>query len=104
MATELIINPDTGVVEKRTIVTGSVSKAGYLRIRYKGKIEYVHRIVWEHFNGPITKGMHIDHINGIKSDNRLVNLRMVTPYENVQNRDRLKREKRKSPDLVSQGF
>ena len=96
MSVELIINPDTGTVEKRTVVTGSVSKAGYLRIRYRGKVEYVHRIMWEAFNGPIPKGMHIDHINGIKSDNRLVNLRLVTPLENIQNRDRLKREKRKT--------
>lgn len=96
MTIEIFINPEAGVVEKRTIVTGAESKAGYLRIRYKGKIEYVHRLIWEHVNGPIPKGMHIDHINGVKSDNRLVNLRMVTPLENMQNRDRLQREKRKT--------
>jgi hypothetical protein len=96
MTVELIINPEAGLVEKRTIVTGAVSKAGYMRIRINGKVDYVHRVIWEHCNGPIPKGMHIDHINGIKSDNRIVNLRMVTPLENVQNRDRLQREKRKT--------
>lgn len=99
MTSELIINPDTGVIEKRTVVTGTLSKAGYLRIRYNGKVEYVHRLMWQHFNGPIPSGMHIDHINGNKSDNRLENLRLVTPFENVQNRDRLRREKRKALTL-----
>ena len=86
MASELIINPESGVLEKRTVIQGSVSKAGYMRIRYNGKIEYVHRLIWEHVNGPIPKGMHIDHINGNKSDNRIINLRLVTPSENAQNR------------------
>lgn len=46
----------------------------------------VHRAVWEAFNGAIAPGLEIDHINGIRTDNRLVNLRAVTKTENGQNR------------------
>ena len=45
----------------------------------------VHRIVWETFNGTIPAGMEIDHINAIRDDNRLDNLRVVTSKENHAN-------------------
>ena len=46
---------------------------------------YVHRLVWEAFNSPIPDGYEIDHINTIRYDNRLVNLRLVTSKENSNN-------------------
>lgn len=45
-----------------------------------------HRIIWEMVNGPIPKGLHIDHINGVKSDNRITNLRLATPSQNAINK------------------
>lgn len=42
-----------------------------------------HRVVWEAFNGPIPSGMVINHKNGVKDDNRLQNLEVVTPGENT---------------------
>lgn len=51
----------------------------------KRKMFSVHRIVWEAFNGEIPNDLQIDHINGVRDDNRLVNLRVVTPKENVNN-------------------
>lgn len=44
-----------------------------------------HRVIWFYFNGEIPKGMQIDHISGDKSDNRLENLRCVSPFENTHN-------------------
>ena len=41
-----------------------------------------HRFIWECFNGLIPDGKEIDHINNIKSDNRLSNLQLLTPKEN----------------------
>jgi hypothetical protein len=43
----------------------------------------VHRLVCEAFNGP-SLGRHVDHVNGIKADNRPENLDWVTPSENMR--------------------
>jgi hypothetical protein len=88
MNSVVTIDPETGVIEKRTVMTTTVSKSGYVRVKYNGKTCSVHRLVWEHVHGPIPDGMHIDHINGVKSDNRIANLRLVTPSQNAQNRPR----------------
>ena len=44
-----------------------------------------HRVIWYFFNGDIPEGMQIDHWNGNKTDNRLDNLRCLTPYDNTHN-------------------
>ena len=59
---------------------------GYLHLNLSknGKVKRfrVHRLVWEAFNGPIPEDMQVNHINEDKSDNRLVNLNLMTPKEN----------------------
>ena len=65
--------------------TMSDNGCGYLRVRTKLGLKMVHRIIWETFNGEIPDGYEIDHINTIKTDNRLDNLRLVTPKENKNN-------------------
>lgn len=45
----------------------------------------VHVLVMEAFVGRKKEGMEIDHINTDRSDNRLSNLRYVTPKENSNN-------------------
>lgn len=47
---------------------------------------YVHRFVWETFNGKIPFGMEINHINEDKTDNRLENLECITQTENIRKR------------------
>lgn len=62
---------------------------GYIQVALykngKGKGLLVHRIEWEAFHCPIPDGMQIDHINTIRDDNRLSNLRVVTSKENSNN-------------------
>ena len=43
----------------------------------------IHRLVWESFNGPIPDGYEVNHQNEDKSDNRLVNLSIVSHKSNI---------------------
>ena len=45
-----------------------------------------HRVVWEMHFGKIPEGMQIDHVNGVRDDNRIENLRLVTCSQNNKNR------------------
>lgn len=49
------------------------------------KIYSAHRIIWTMFYGTAPTNQ-IDHINGIRSDNRISNLRVVSSKENSKNR------------------
>ncbi|EAO7510846.1 HNH endonuclease [Salmonella enterica] len=69
-----------------SVVSYTSKQSGYVQVRLNGRLTMVHRIVWEMHFGPIPSGMEIDHINRIKNDNRLQNLRLVTPSDNCKNR------------------
>lgn len=60
---------------------------GYRQARFCrngiGVLRLVHRLVVEAFIGPIPKGKEVNHKNGVKTDNRLCNLEVVTPKENI---------------------
>lgn len=79
-------NDDGTLLNLRTNrIAGGLTKEGYVRIRLNG-VEYrAHRIVWELHNGKIPKGMLIDHINRVKTDNRIENLRLATQSQNLSN-------------------
>jgi hypothetical protein len=42
--------------------------------------------VWIYHNGTIPDGFLVDHVNGDKQDDRIENLRLATPTENMRNR------------------
>ncbi len=46
----------------------------------------MHRVVWTLSGRHIANGLHLDHINRDRLDNRLDNLRLVTPSQNAANR------------------
>lgn len=56
-----------------------------LSVMHKHRTIMSHRFIWECWNGPIPKGMEIDHIDTIKSNNELSNLRLGTHKENTNN-------------------
>jgi hypothetical protein len=65
-------------------VAGAIGPDGYVRIKIGLRSWAAHRLVWMYVYGrwPVN---HIDHINGVCSDNRLCNLRDVTRSENNSN-------------------
>lgn len=65
-------------------VAGSIRRRGYVSIQISGKTYLAHRLVWLYVHGDFPEDQ-IDHINRIKDDNRLVNLRACTRSENLAN-------------------
>lgn len=66
-------------------VAGSFNNKGYINIEIDSKSYKAHRLAWFYVNGQFPDG-DIDHINHVKSDNRLSNLRVVTNQQNCMNR------------------
>lgn len=64
---------------------GTKDKYGYRIIHVDGKQYYAHRIAWHLFHGKWPEGS-LDHINGDKDDNRLVNLREACTREQSRNK------------------
>ena len=86
-------DPETGILiwkinHSDKVRMGSVAKSrnnkGYRRVRFKGKEYLIHRVIWLLTTGNWPENQ-IDHINGIRDDNRLINLREATQSENLQN-------------------
>ena len=65
-------------------IAGKVEENGYHRIKVNGKLYQAHRLAWFYEYG-IWPDKDLDHINRIKTDNRIENLRLATRSENVQN-------------------
>lgn len=98
-------NPDTGVfIWKVNIYSGmnynichikfgdianSISSHGYIRISINKKRYQAHRLAWLYVYGEFPKDQ-IDHVNHIKTDNRIANLRCVSSQENNKNSSKRK--------------
>jgi len=77
-----VLNLKTGNIQK-----GYKNKDGYIRIDFSRvprvqKME--HRMIWEHHNGLVPNDMEIHHINGVRDDNRIENLALVSHADNVR--------------------
>lgn len=70
-------------------IAGTLSSNGYIHVGILGYKTYAHRIAWLLSYGYLPK--ELDHINGIRDDNRLVNLREVTRTQNNANTNPLNR-------------
>lgn len=66
--------------------TGYTSEVGYGTLPVKGKHVMAHRFAWERENGPIPKGMVIDHLCWNRACVNVEHLRVVTTTQNNQNR------------------
>ena len=72
-------------------VAGCATNRGYISVRIRGREYKAHRVAWLLAYGDWPKG-DIDHINGVKSDNRLLNLRDVSRSVNCQNKKTARRD------------
>ena len=85
-------SPETGIFtwkwakgpDLQGTVAGVPSPEGYIRINHDGSLNLAHRLAWLFVHGEIPKDF-LDHINHDRSDNRIVNLRAVTPAESSRN-------------------
>lgn len=94
-------DPETGVFTWRVNIgrmkrikagtlAGGINTKGYWRVKIGGRYFQAHRLAWLYVHGvwPVDQ---IDHINGIKTDNRFANLRDVSHSVNQQNQRRATR-------------
>ena len=96
-------NPETGVFtwlvgyknkridRKAGDIINTVSGIGYISATIKGEYYSAHRLAWFYMHGYWPEC--IDHINHIRSDNRLVNLRETTTQGNGKNQSMRKNNK-----------
>lgn len=63
---------------------GWKSTNGYIMCRVFGVQYYTHRLIWKLTEGD--EPVEIDHINGVRDDNRKINLRDVSRNSNAKNK------------------
>lgn len=80
--TWLVTNSNRAVAG--TVVGGAPKPNGYMQTMVDGVRHSQHRLAWLIWHGKWPSG-DVDHINGKRADNRLVNLRDVSKAMNMQN-------------------
>ncbi len=65
---------------------GRTDRDGYLRVEVDGRTQSVARIAYTIYTGRDPFPLTIDHVNRVRTDNRIVNLRPATPSEQNRNR------------------
>lgn len=85
-ADQLKYCPNTGSFKwaKNSMPAGGICSQGYFRVKVGGVTVKGHRLAWFITFGELPE--MIDHVNGVKNDNRLSNLRKASNSENQMNR------------------
>lgn len=90
----IIYHPDTGKIDRIKKTSNNCKMQdicqsqgnGYTHISIHNKKELSHRVAFAYMGVEIPENMQVDHINGVRDDNRWSNLRIVTRNENSLNR------------------
>ena len=89
-------SPETGIFTwkvstsnrvKTGDIAGSQNGLGYLQIKVCSRLYRAHRLAWLYIHGSWPTDQ-IDHINRIRTDNRISNLREVSNKQNQQNKSK----------------
>jgi hypothetical protein len=91
----LSYDPETGVFTWRVNrrrwkagqMAGTIVEKGYIRIRVDDRLYLAHRLAVLYVTGSWPADQ-VDHVNGVKADNRIANIRECTPGQNARNRKR----------------
>ena len=77
-------------VKTKKIMRMTKNSFGYLKFTLcdkkleKPKTYFQHRFIYEAFRGPIPRCFEVDHINNVKTDNRIKNLQLFTHKQNIE--------------------
>ena len=82
---ELRNRVDRGYQAKAGTLAGCRKGEGYFYVKVRGKEYLIHRVAWLLTHG-VWPAAQIDHVNGVRDDNRMANLRESTNAENGRNR------------------
>lgn len=66
-------------------VAGCERVDGYIGVAWKERRILAHRLIWIMHNGAIPDSLFVDHINRVRKDNRIENLRLCSVSENACN-------------------
>lgn len=83
-------------------IAGNSHHSGYVFIRVNGKLYQAHRLAFLYMTGNFPVDC-VDHINGIKNDNKWCNLRNATRSQNMKNRVMTKGNKTGYKGVVANG-
>jgi HNH endonuclease len=98
---------ETGLIHWKEFATGRkihkqagwVGAHGYLLVSLNYDSYLAHRVAWALYYKEDPGNKYVDHINGIPSDNRISNLRLVTLSQNAMN-SKARKKKSKLPKGV----
>jgi hypothetical protein len=80
-------NPDTGHIYNNlrpNKALKAINSCGYITVRVFSKSYVAHRLAFLYMTGEFPAG-EVDHINGLRSDNRWCNLRLASKSDNLCN-------------------
>lgn len=78
------INPRQGI--KPNTKAGTLNQDGYIHIKLNQKRYRGHRLIFFYHYGYFP--IEVDHINGVRNDNRIENLREATKSQNAHNKQK----------------